>query len=172
MVLAPSSPVLPAVELLQAERITFVELFSKSLEFFPSSYGGKKESTGIMRYQFLPMTLSHLCSSYCCVFSSTSACLHQNSSVKRNSVSCPASSQLNQADPWVCLFLLFVCVQHCVHRVGAAAVELQGQKRVQLTVHRARIAVAISTLLSSSCVTTHGAGNPGARNAQESVCGA
>lgn len=71
------------LELLQAERITFIEI-SKSLNIFPSSYGGKKRSIGILPYQFPPMTLSHLCSSYCCVFSSTFACLHQNSSVKWN----------------------------------------------------------------------------------------
>lgn len=53
--------------------------------------GNKKRSTRIMSYQFPSMTLSHFCTSCCCVFSSTFACLHQNSSMKRNSVSCPAS---------------------------------------------------------------------------------
>lgn len=113
--------------------------------------GKKKRFIGIMLYQFPPMTLSHLCSSCCCVFSAL-VCLHQKSSVKRNSVNYPASSQLEQPHPLVYL-VPALCVQHCVHSIGAASVELQGQKRVQLTVRRARITVGISTLLSSSCVT-------------------
>ena len=105
------------------------------------------------------MMLAHLCSPLspqllCCrTCASTFAFLHQKSSVKRSSVSCPTSSRRkHQTEPFGVWFPLLGGVRRCFYRAGAGAVALGGRQRVRPGVRRGEdCSVAVSAALGSSC---------------------